>query len=151
MSKSQHSGGQASQRMLRVAELIRHAMSELLGRGMIDDPVLQSHPVTVIAVSMSPDLKLATVVVMPLGGKDTDLVMAALQRHRKFLRGEVTRRIEMRFSPELRFIADKIVSRKRTLQLLKSGHGVRPIDAKADGVFRAFAAQASPVSPSKAP
>lgn len=107
MSKTHHTGGQPSQRMLRVAELIRQSLSEMLGRGQVDDAVLQSHPVTVISVRMSPDLKLASVVVMPLGGKDVEPVLAALVRHRKFLRGEVARRIAMRFSPDLRFLADK--------------------------------------------
>ncbi len=78
MSRAHHNGGEPSQRMLRVAELIRHAMADLLTRGAINDPVLDGHVVTVPRVKMSPDLKLASVYVMPLGGKDTSDVIAAL-------------------------------------------------------------------------
>ena len=107
MSKTHHSGGQPSQRMLRVAELVRHAMSELLARGEINDPVLEGHVITVPDVRMSPDLKIATVFVMPLGGKDLEPVLAALDRNRKFLRGEVAHRVNLKFAPDLRFKADK--------------------------------------------
>ena len=93
--------------MLRVAELIRHAVSETLSRGGINDPVLETHVITVPGVRMSPDLKLATISVMPLGGKDLQPVLAALERNRKFLRGEVARKINMKFAPDLRFVADK--------------------------------------------
>lgn len=107
MSRVHHNGGEPSQRMLRVAELIRHALSDLLGRGAIRDAVLESHVVTVPEVRMSPDLKLATVYVMPLGGKDTNEVLAALDRHKKFLRGEIAGRINLRYAPEVRFKVDR--------------------------------------------
>ena len=81
-----------SQRQLRVGELIRHALSEMLTRGEIHDDVLAAHVVTVPEVRMSPDLRLATVYVMPLGGKDTDAVLEALERNRRYIRGEVARR-----------------------------------------------------------
>lgn len=107
MSRSHHQPGNApSQRMLRVAELIRHAVSELLARGEVNDPVLDTHPVTVPRVTMSPDLKLATVFVLPLGGKDTKPVLGALDQHRKFLRTEIAHRINLKFAPELRFRED---------------------------------------------
>ncbi len=92
--------------MLRVAELIRQAMSELLARGGMNDPVLDTHPVTVPRVAMSPDLKLATVFVIPLGGKDTTPVLAALERNRKFLRTEIAHRVNLKFAPDLRFRSD---------------------------------------------
>ena len=92
--------------MLRVAELIRHAMAELLTRGFIQDPVLEAQIVTVPRVKMSPDLKLATVYVLPLGGQDTKAVLDALEKHRKFLRGEVARKVNLKMSPDLRFRAD---------------------------------------------
>lgn len=107
MSRLHQKGGEPSQRMLRVAELIRHAMAELLSRGDINDPVLEQHVVTVPTVRMSPDLKLATIFVMPLGGKDTKPVLDALERHKKFLRGEVAHRINMKFAPDLRFRIDE--------------------------------------------
>jgi ribosome-binding factor A len=107
MSRVHHNGGEPSQRMLRVGELIRHTLSDLLGRGAVRDPVLEEHVVTVPDVRMSPDLKLATVYVMPLGGKDMDSVLAALDRHKKFLRGEIAGRINLRFAPDVRFKADR--------------------------------------------
>ena len=106
MSRAHHSGGEPSQRMLRVAELIRHAMSDLLSRGDIVDPVLESHVVTIPSVRMSPDLKLATVYVLPLGGQDVTAVIEALDQHRKFLRSEIARRVNLKFAPDLRFRHD---------------------------------------------
>jgi len=92
--------------MLRVGELIRHTLSDLLTKGEVTDPVLDGHVVTVPDVRMSPDLKLATVFVMPLGGKDVKDVIEALDKHRKFIRGEIARRINIKFAPELRFKQD---------------------------------------------
>jgi ribosome-binding factor A len=106
MSRAHHNGGEPSQRMLRVAELIRHSMAELLTRGAINDPVLDGHVVTVPRVKMSPDLKLASVYVMPLGGKDANDVIAALDRHKKYLRTEIAHRINLKFAPEIRFKID---------------------------------------------
>ena len=96
-----------SQRQQRVAELVRHALSEVLSRGNLRDDVLTSHVVTVPEVRMSPDLKLATAYVMPLGGKDESAVVAALERNRKALRQEVARRVNLKFAPELRFRRDE--------------------------------------------
>lgn len=108
MARTHHtSGGEPSQRMLRVAELIRHAMSDLLSRGEILDPVLEKHVVTVPNVRMSPDLKLATIYVMPLGGQDAKEVIEVLDRNKKFLRGEIARRVNLKFSPDLRFRQDE--------------------------------------------
>jgi ribosome-binding factor A len=96
-----------SQRQQRVAELVRHALSEVLSRGDLRDEVLTSHVVTVPEVRMSPDLKLATAYVMPLGGRDETAVVAALERNRKVLRQEVARRVNLKFAPELRFRRDE--------------------------------------------
>lgn len=107
MSRLHHQhGGEPSQRMLRVAELIRHTMSELLIRSAIGDPVLESNAITIPEVRMSPDLKLATIFVLPLGGTRVADVLAALDRHRKVLRGEIARRINLRFAPDIRFKPD---------------------------------------------
>ena len=92
--------------MLRVAELIRHSMADLLTRGAINDPVLEGHVVTVPRVKMSPDLKLASVYVMPLGGRAATEVIAALDRHKKYLRTEIAHRINLKFAPEIRFKID---------------------------------------------
>jgi ribosome-binding factor A len=108
MSRVHHQqGGEPSQRMLRVAELIRHTMSQLLVRTVIGEPLLESQAVTILEVRMSPDLKLATIYIMPLGGKNAAGVLAALDRHKNFLRGEIARRINLRFAPDIRFKADQ--------------------------------------------
>ena len=107
MARSHHtSTGEPSQRMLRVAELIRHAMSELLSRGEIVDPVLEKHVVTVPSVRMSPDLKLATIYVMPLGGQDATAVIEALDRNKKLLRTEIAHRVNLKYAPDIRFRQD---------------------------------------------
>src|SRR3954453_14550793 len=103
--KSSAPGG--SQRQLRVGEQVRHAMAEILAQGNVHDDDLEGHIITVPEVRMSPDLKLATVYVMPLGGRDTEIVIAALERNKKFLRGEVARRVNLKFAPDLRFRADE--------------------------------------------
>jgi ribosome-binding factor A len=96
-----------SQRVLRVGELVRHALSAILSRGDVTDPVLEGTIVSVPEVKMSPDLRLATCYVMPLGGKDTKVVIEALQRNVKYLRGEVGRRVNLRNAPDLRFRLDE--------------------------------------------
>ncbi len=95
-----------SHRLERVGELIRHAVAEILARGEVRDDALDRHPLTVPAVRMSPDLKLATVLVMPLGGRGAGAIVEALDRHRKELRALVTRRVNLKFAPELRFALD---------------------------------------------
>lgn len=99
------SGG--SQRQLRVAETVRHAVAEILAHGSAHDADLEGHIITVPEVRMSPDLKLATIYVMPLGGRDTDLVLAALERNKKTLRGEIARRVNLKFAPDIRFRVDE--------------------------------------------
>ncbi len=103
--KSSAAGG--SQRQLRVGETVRHAVAGILVDGSVHDPDLEGHIITVPEVRMSPDLKLATIYVMPLGGRDTGIVIAALERHKKFLRGEVARRVNLKFSPDVRFRVDE--------------------------------------------
>lgn len=106
MSRLHHHGGEPSQRMLRVGELVRHTMAELLTRAAIHDPALEGEVVTVPDVRMSPDLKLATVYIMPLGGRNVSDVLAALDRHKTFVRGEIARRVNLRFAPDVRFKPD---------------------------------------------
>src|SRR5438445_6807292 len=103
--KSSAPGG--SQRQLRVGEQVRHAIADILAQGIVHDADLEGHIITVPEVRMSPDLKLATVYVMPLGGRDTEVVLAALERNKKFLRGEVARRVNLKFAPDLRFHVDE--------------------------------------------
>ena len=96
-----------SQRQQRVAELIRHALAEVLSRGDIQDAALTRHVITIPEVRMSPDLKLATAYVMPLGGKHEAAVIKALDKNKKFIRQEVARRVNLKFAPDLRFIRDE--------------------------------------------
>ncbi len=105
-SSRSSAGAPPSQRGLRVGELVRHALSEILARGELQDETLAGVIVTVPEVRMTPDLKLATCFVMPLGGHDPAKVVAALDLHRRFLRGEVAHRINLRFAPDLRFRVD---------------------------------------------
>ena len=104
-SKSSAAGG--SQRQLRVGETVRHAVADILVDGSVHDADLEGHIITVPEVRMSPDLKLATIYVMPLGGRDTEIVIAALERNKKFLRGEVARRVNLKFAPDVRFRVDE--------------------------------------------
>ena len=96
-----------SQRQLRAGELIRHALAEILARGEVHDPVIEKHTITVPEVRLTPDLRLATIYVMPLGGRDTSEVLDALERNKRFLRGELAHRINMKFAPEIRFRLDE--------------------------------------------
>ena len=119
-----------TQRQQRVAELIRHALAEVLQRGDIQDPVLGSHVVTVPEVRMSPDLKLATAYVMPLGGQDEAPVIAALERHKKILRQEVARRVNPKFAPDLRFRRDETFDEAARIdQLLRSEKVQRDLES----------------------
>lgn len=119
--------------MLRVGELVRHAMSELLTRSEINDPALQGQVVTVPDVRMSPDLKLATVYVMPLGGKNVADVLAALDRHKKMLRSEIARRINLKFAPDVRFKSDPSFDYGSKIDaLLNSPEVKRDLEAKAE-------------------
>ena len=123
-----------SQRQQRVAELIRHALAEVLQRGDIQDPVLGTHVVTVPEVRMSPDLKLATAYVMPLGGLDEAPVIAALERHRKVLRQEVARRVNLKYAPELRFRRDETFDEAARIdRLLRDERVQRDLDHGQDG------------------
>src|SRR5258706_13795648 len=96
-----------SQRQLRVGELVRHAVAEILAHGSVHDADLEGHIITVPEVRMSPDLKLATIYVTPLGGRDIEIVLAALERNKKFLRGEIAHRVNLKFAPNIRFHADE--------------------------------------------
>src|SRR5262245_66452728 len=96
-----------SQRVLRVGELIRHALAEMLSRGEVHDPTIEGHMITVPEVRMTADLKLATIYVMPLGGRDTKEAVEALERNKHFLRGEQGRRVHLELAHEIRFRPDE--------------------------------------------
>src|SRR5437667_7561013 len=120
-----------SQRQLRVAELVRHALADMLTRGAVHDPVVQSHLITVPEVRMTADLQLATIYVVPLGGRDADAVLAALERNKRFLRGEIARRVNLKFAPELRFrIDERFDEAERIERLLRTPEVQRDLDNK---------------------
>jgi len=96
-----------SQRALRVGELVRHALADMLTRGDVHDPVLEGTLITVPEVRMSPDLRLATIYVMPLGGRDAKDVVEALDRNKKYLRGELARQVNLKFAPDIRLRIDE--------------------------------------------
>jgi ribosome-binding factor A len=122
-----------SQRQLRVGELIRHALAEMLSRGDIHDPVIEGHLITVPEVRMSPDLRLATIYVMPLGGKDEQDVVEALERNKKFLRGELAHRVNLKFAPEIRFRADeRFDEAERIEKILRTPQVQRDLESKDD-------------------
>ncbi len=105
MAMRQKSTG-ASQRQLRVGELVRHALADLLIRGDVHDPDLAGVPVTVPEVQMSGDLRLATIYIFPLGGEGGDKIVAALERNKRYLRGEIAHRVNLRYAPDIRFRLD---------------------------------------------
>jgi ribosome-binding factor A len=110
-----------SQRQLRVGEAVRHALAQVLAQGEVHDPVLEGHLITVPEVRMSPDLRLATIYVMPLGGRDGEAVIAALDRNKRYLRGVVARKVNLKFAPDIRFrIDERFDEAERIEKLLRS-------------------------------
>jgi ribosome-binding factor A len=133
--KNHHDAGPAgpSQRALRAGELVRHAIAEVLSRGDVHDPVLSGHLITIPEVRMSPDLRQATVYVMPLGGKDTKQVLDALENNKKFLRTEVAHRVNLKFAPELKFrFDDRFDEAERIEKLLRTPAVKRDLEKDRD-------------------
>src|SRR5216683_3733437 len=129
--RDQASGG--SQRQLRVGELIRHELADMLSRGDIHDPVIQAHLITVPEVRMSPDLRLATIYVMPLGGRDVEEVIGAFDRNKRYVRGEIARRVNLKFAPEIRFRVDeRFDEAERIEKLLRTPAVRRDLDGEKD-------------------
>ena len=122
-----------SQRQLRVGETVRHAVADILSQGSVHDPDLEGHIITVPEVRMSPDLKIATIYVMPLGGRDTEIVIAGLERNKKFLRGEIARRVNLKFSPDIRFRVDeRFDEAERIEKLLRTPAVQRDLEQDSD-------------------
>jgi|SRR5208282_1182624 len=127
-----HSAG-GSQRQLRAGELIRHELAAMFSRGDIHDPVLQAHMITVPEVHMSPDLRLATIYVMPLGGRDEKDVLVALERNKRYVRGEIARRVNLKFAPEIRFrIDERFDEAERIEKLLRTPEVRRDLGGEKD-------------------
>ena len=127
MRKKSHNSSHAapSQRQLRVGELIRHKLAEMLARGEIHDDVLASHVVTIPEVRLSPDLKLATAYVIPLGGADTEAVLEALNRHRRYIRAEIAHAVNLKFAPDIRFRSDETFEEASRIDALLASPKVR--------------------------
>jgi ribosome-binding factor A len=125
---SRDSAPGGSQRQLRVGELVRHAVAEMLMRGDVHDPVIEGHLITIPEVHMSPDLKLATIYVMPMGGRDAKAVVAAFEKHKKYLRAEIAHRVNLKFAPDIRFrIDERFAEAERIDSLLRSPEVARDL------------------------
>jgi ribosome-binding factor A len=122
-----------SQRQLRVGEMLRHALAEVLRRGDIRDPDLAGVSVTITQVKPSPDMRHATVFCEPLGGKNAKEIIGALNRHKGFLRGELGRVITLKFTPDLRFVEDESFAEAQKIEtILKSSRVQRDLAAPND-------------------
>ena len=120
-----------SQRQLRVGEMLRHALSQILIRGDIRDADLEAVSVTITQVKPSGDMRHATVFCEPLGGKNADKIIAALNRHKAFIRGQMGHMIALKFTPELRFVEDHSFAEAQRIEaLLKSERVQRDLAAK---------------------
>ena len=106
-----HEGAGPSQRQLRVGETVRRALSDILARGDVHDTDLNRLSITVGEVRISPDLKIATAYVLPLGGEGQDEVLKLLARNKNELRRQVAKKLTLKFSPDLRFQLDRTFDR----------------------------------------
>ena len=127
--RSSRAGG-SSQRQLRVGEQVRHALSEVLQRGEVRDDLLQAAVLSVSEVRMSPDLKIATAFVSPIGATDADAAVEALNRHARFIRGRLSPSLrQMKYMPEVRFRLDTSFENFAKIdRLLKSPEVARDLD-----------------------
>lgn len=114
-----------SQRQLRVSELIRRRLSDVLNHGDIHDPDLNRMSITVGEVRCTPDLKVATAYVLPLGGQHRDEALEALRRNKSEIRRVVARGLQLKFSPEIRFAIDETYDRLDDTRRLFSDDNVR--------------------------
>ena len=130
MAKQANRAGKApTQRMLRVGEMIRRTLSEVLQRGDVHDDELAAMSITVGEVRMSPDLRIATAFVLPLGGQNKEAALAALRRNTVEIRHQVVKGGTMKFAPELRFQIDGTFDQMdATRALLQSDHVLRDLD-----------------------
>ena len=122
-----------SQRQLRVGEMLRHALADILRQNDIRDPDLEGVSVTITQVKPSPDMRYATVYCEPLGGQNAKAIVAALNRHKGFLRGEMGHLITMKFTPDLRFVEDESFAEAQKIEtILKSPEVQRDLAATHD-------------------
>jgi ribosome-binding factor A len=122
--------GGPTQRQLRVGEMLRHALADVLRENDIRDPDLDGVSVTITQIKPSPDMRYATVYCEPLGGGNAKEIVAALNRHKGFLRGEMGHRIAMKFTPDLRFVEDESFAEAQKIEtILKSPEVQRDLSA----------------------
>ena len=114
-----------SQRQLRVGELIRRTLAEVLARGDVHDPDLNRLSITVGEVRTSPDLKIATAFVLPLGGKGADEVLKLLARNKGELRRVIGKKLALKFAPDLRFQLDETFDRMDDTRRMMAQDAVR--------------------------
>ena len=120
-----HDGPGPSQRQLRVGELIRRTLSEVLARGDVHDPDLNRMSITVGEVRTSPDLRIATAYVLPLGGKGQDEVIKLLAHNKGELRRAVSKKLALKFAPDLRFQLDETFDRMDDTRRMLNQDNVR--------------------------
>ncbi|MEO1536989.1 MAG: 30S ribosome-binding factor RbfA [Pseudomonadota bacterium] len=125
MAKRFHEGSGPSQRQLRVAELIRRRLSDVLHQGDIHDPDLNRMSITVGEVTCTPDLKVATAYILPLGGDQREEALDALERNRSEIRRVVGKGLALKFSPEIRFKIDETFDRLDTTRAIFADENVR--------------------------
>lgn len=123
-----------SQRQLRVGEELRHAIANVIERGEFRDPELAGRGITVTEVRVSPDLRNATVFVVPLGGGDSAPIIKGLKRAKAFLRGQLSKAVELRTVPDLSFEPDTSFEQASRIDtLLRSPEVRRDVDSEGDG------------------
>jgi len=105
--------------------MIRHKIAEMLVRGDVHDDVIASHVITIPEVRLTPDLRQATIYVMPLGGADVAAVLEALDRNKRFIRGEVARAVNLKFAPDIRFKFDETFDEAARIDRLLDSPKVR--------------------------
>jgi ribosome-binding factor A len=133
MKSAHHKPQGPTQRMLRVGELVRHALAQLFARGEIDDEALTGAVITVPEVRMSPDLRHASAYIMPLGGERAPEIVDALNRHQRFIRGRIAPEVNLKFAPEIRFFVDETFEEfGRIDALLKSDRVQRDLNKDED-------------------
>ena len=119
--------------MLRVAEMVRHKLAEMLARAEINDDVITGNVITIPEVRITPDLKVVTAYVMPLGGKNVEEVIDALNRNKKFIRSEIARTVNLKYAPDLKFKFDEMFDEAARIDALLNSARVRADVAKKEG------------------
>ena len=133
MSRDHHKPAGPTQRMLRVGELVRHALAQLFALGEIEDDDLTGAVITVPEVRMSPDLRHASAYIMPLGGERAHEIVEALNRHQRFIRGRIAPELDLKFAPDIRFFVDETFEEFGKIDaLLRSDRVQRDLDSDDD-------------------